>query len=212
VVLIDAAQSLPHLTVDVQQLNCDFLVGSAHKMYGPTGVGFLFGKRELLEKMPPYQGGGEMIREVSFAGTTYNDIPFKFEAGTPNIADIIAFTPAINFVETIGRENIARHEAMLLERATKGFAEIEKVRLIGTAANKVGVLSFIIEGMHPFDVGMMLDAVGIAVRTGHHCTMPLMDHFDLEGTVRASFAIYNTVEEVDRLINSVKRIAKRAKK
>lgn len=211
IVMLDAAQSLPHLVVDVQELNCDFLTGSAHKMYGPTGIGFIYGKRSLLEKMPPYQGGGEMIREVSFAKTTYNDIPFKFEAGTPNIADIIAWEPAIRFVEGIGREVIAKHETALLQRATEGFRSIEKVRIIGTAADKVGVLSFIIEGMHPFDVGMMLDAVGIAVRTGHHCTMPLMDHFELEGTVRASFAVYNTEEEVDRLINAVKRIATRAK-
>jgi cysteine desulfurase/selenocysteine lyase len=211
VVLVDAAQSLPHMVVDVQKLNCDFLTGSAHKMYGPTGVGFVYGKRSLLEKMPPYQGGGEMIREVSFSGTTFNDIPFKFEAGTPNIADIIAFEPAIKFIESVGRENIAKHEINLLRRATEAFEKIDKVRIIGTAEEKVAVLSFIIEGMHPFDTGMMLDAVGIAVRTGHHCTMPLMEHFELEGTVRASFAVYNTEEEVDRLINSVKRIASRAK-
>ena len=212
IVLLDAAQSLPHMEVDVQYLNCDFLTGSAHKMYGPTGVGFVYGKRALLEKMPPYQGGGEMINEVTFDGTTYNDIPFKFEAGTPNIADIIAFEPAIRFVESVGRKNIARHETTLLQRATKGLEEIDNVRIIGKANEKVGVLSFIIEGMHPFDVGMMLDAVGIAVRTGHHCTMPLMNRFELEGTVRASFAVYNTEGEVDRLVKAVKRMAQRVVK
>ena len=212
IVLLDAAQSLPHMEVDVQYLNCDFLTGSAHKMYGPTGVGFVYGKRALLEKMPPYQGGGEMINEVTFDGTTYNDIPFKFEAGTPNIADIIAFEPAIRFVESVGRKNIARHETTLLQRATKGLEEIDNVRIIGKANKKVGVLSFIIEGMHPFDVGMMLDAVGIAVRTGHHCTMPLMNQFELEGTVRASFAVYNTEGEVDRLVKAVKRMAQRVVK
>ena len=211
VVLLDGAQALSHMDVDVQELNCDFLTGSAHKMYGPTGVGFLYGKRELLEKMPPYQGGGEMISEVTFEKTTYNDIPFKFEAGTPNIADIIAFNAAIEFIESVGKKHIAAHEAKLLAQATRAFEQIEKVKIIGTSAHKVAVLSFLIEGMHPFDTGMMLDAVGIAVRTGHHCTMPLMKQFELEGTVRASFAVYNTEEEVDRLINSVTKIASRVK-
>lgn len=211
VVLIDAAQALPHMDVDVQSLNCDFLAASAHKMYGPTGVGLLYGKRQLLEKMPPYQGGGEMIKEVTFDKTTYNDIPFKFEAGTPNIGDIIAFKPAIDFINTVGKQNIAKHETMLLERATKGFLGIDKMKLVGTASEKVSVLSFNIEGKHPFDIGMMLDATGIAVRTGHHCTMPLMDRFDIEGTVRASFAVYNTIDEVDRLIEGVKKIASRSR-
>ena len=212
VVLLDAAQALPHMEVDVQALDCDFLAASAHKMYGPTGVGILYGKRRLLEKMPPYQGGGEMIKEVTFARTTYNDIPFKFEAGTPNIADVIAFKPAIDFINTIGKENIARHEHALLQQATAGFQQIDSVQLVGTAKEKVSVLSFNITGMHPFDIGMMLDATGIAVRTGHHCTMPLMERFAIEGTVRASFAVYNTAEEVDRLIRSVERIAARVKK
>lgn len=210
-VLIDAAQALPHLEIDVKALNCDFLAGSAHKMYGPTGVGFLYGKREILDKIPPYQGGGEMIREVSFEKTTYNDIPFKFEAGTPNIADIIAWNEAIKFVNSLGKKNIAKHELALLTRATTGLKNISNVRIIGEAKEKVSVLSFVIDGMHPFDVGMMLDATGIAVRTGHHCTMPLMDHYNLEGTVRASFAVYNTIEEVDRLIAGVEKIAARAK-
>lgn len=211
VVLIDAAQALPHMEVDVQALNCDFLAASAHKMYGPTGVGILYGKRHLLEKMPPYQGGGEMIKEVTFAKTTYNDIPYKFEAGTPNIADIIAFKVAIDFITTIGKQQIGAHEDALLARATDGFMLLDHVQLVGTGLNKVSVLSFNIEGTHPFDVGMMLDATGIAVRTGHHCTMPLMDRFGIEGTVRASFAIYNTFDEVDRLINSVKKIADRVR-
>jgi cysteine desulfurase/selenocysteine lyase len=211
VVLLDAAQALPHMDVDVQSLNCDFLAASAHKMYGPTGVGILYGKRQLLEKMPPYQGGGEMIKEVTFKKTTYNDIPFKFEAGTPNIGDVIAYKPAIDFINSIGKQNIATYEDELLDRAIKGFSEIEKVQLVGTAKQRVSVLSFIIEGIHPFDVGMMLDATGIAVRTGHHCTIPLMDRFDIEGTVRASFAVYNNAEEVDRLIESVRKIADRAR-
>lgn len=211
VVLIDAAQALPHLEVDVQQLNCDFLVASAHKMYGPTGVGILHGKRKLLEQMPPYQGGGEMIKEVSFEKTTFNDIPFKFEAGTPNIGDIIAFEAAINFINRLGKKHIAEYESTLLKYATEQLSQIDKVKLIGTAKNKVAVLSFIIEGMHPFDVGMMLDARGIAVRTGHHCTMPLMDRFDIEGTVRASFAVYNTKEEIQRMVEGVEKIVSRIK-
>ncbi len=211
-VLLDAAQALPHSLVDVQELDCDFLAASAHKMYGPTGVGILYGKREVLEAMPPYQGGGEMISEVTFAKTTYNDIPFKFEAGTPNIADVIAFREAIAFVKELGLENIARHEAALLKQATEGLQAIEGVTLVGTAAHKVGVLSFNINGLHPFDTGMMLDALGIAVRTGHHCTMPLVARYGIEGTVRASFAVYNTSEEVDRLIQAVSRIAQRKRK
>jgi cysteine desulfurase/selenocysteine lyase len=211
IVLLDAAQALPHLEVDVQQLDCDFLAASAHKMYGPTGVGILYGKRKILESMPPYQGGGEMISQVTFEKTTYNDIPFKFEAGTPNIADIIAFAAAIDFINRLGKQNIGRYESELLDYATVGLNNIDKVKVIGTTKNKVAVLSFIIEGMHPFDIGMMLDARGIAVRTGHHCTMPLMAGFGIEGTVRASFAIYNTLEEVDRLIEGVTRIVARLK-
>jgi len=209
VVVIDAAQAMPHLHVDVQHLNCDFLAASAHKMYGPTGIGFLYGKRKWLEKMPPYQGGGEMIREVSFQKTTYNDIPYKFEAGTPNIADVIGFNRSVEFLLSIGRTSIAAYENDLIRYATSELEQIHRVTLVGTAKNKVSVLSFNIDGIHPFDVGMMLDARGIAVRTGHHCTMPLMDHFGLEGTVRASFALYNTRREVDYLAESLDYLIKR---
>ncbi|MCF6360971.1 MAG: cysteine desulfurase [Cyclobacteriaceae bacterium] len=211
VVLLDSAQAVAHLEVDVQSLDCDFLAASAHKMYGPTGVGFLYGKQHLLEEMPPYQGGGEMIKEVTFEKTTYNDIPFKFEAGTPNIADIIALNEAIGFINDLGKENIRIYEDELLKYATEKLEAIDKVKLIGTAKHKVGVLSFIIEGMHPFDVGMMLDARGIAVRTGHHCTMPLMQRFELEGTIRASFAVYNTFEEIDTMVASLQKITSRIK-
>lgn len=211
VVLLDAAQAVAHLEVDVQALDCDFLAASAHKMYGPTGVGFLYGKRHILEQMPPYQGGGEMIKEVTFEKTTYNDIPFKFEAGTPNIGDIIAFNEAIGFINDLGKENIRAYEDELLAYATQKLQAIDNLKLIGTAEHKVGVISFIFEDMHPYDVGMMLDARGIAVRTGHHCTMPLMERFELEGTVRASFAVYNTFEEIDVLAESLTKISKRIK-
>ncbi|BDD04120.1 aminotransferase class V-fold PLP-dependent enzyme [Aureibacter tunicatorum] len=210
-VLIDGAQATSHLEIDVVDLDVDFYAGSAHKMYGPTGVGFLYGKRAVLESMPPYQGGGEMIREVSFSGTTYNDIPFKFEAGTPNIGDVIALKHAIEFIENIGKSNISKHEQSLLKYATDKISKIDKVRIIGTAKEKVGVLSFIIEGLHHFDIGMMLDSRGVAVRTGHHCTQPLMARFGIEGTVRASFAAYNTFEEIDTLIEGVEKIAKLAR-
>jgi len=207
--LLDGAQSTTHLEVDVQELDCDFLTFSAHKIYGPTGVGVLYGKRELLEAMPPYQGGGEMIKEVSFTKTTYNTIPYKFEAGTPNIADVIAFGEAIGFVNQLGKTRIREHESRLLEYANEKCAGIKGFVPIGTAKEKVSVLSFVINNMHPFDVGMMLDASGIAVRTGHHCTQPLMERLKLEGTVRASFAVYNTMEEIDRLAESLTKIAKR---
>lgn len=206
VVLIDGAQAGAHLPIDVLQLDCDFYCLSSHKMYGPTGTGILYGKRELLEKMPPYQGGGEMIKEVTFKKTTYNDIPYKFEAGTPNIADTIAFKSAIDFINETGKENIAAHENDLLTYATDKVGALPGVRIIGSAPQKVSVLSFIIERIHPFDIGQMLDARGIAVRTGHHCTQPLMDHFGIEGTVRASFAVYNTKEEIDQLTIGLNRI------
>lgn len=206
VVLIDGAQAGAHLPIDVQQLDCDFYCLSSHKMYGPTGTGVLFGKKELLSKMPPYQGGGEMIKDVTFAKTTYNDLPYKFEAGTPNIADTIAFNSAMNFINEIGKENIAAHESHLLTYATEKVGALPGVRIIGSAPQKVSVLSFIIEGIHPFDIGQMLDARGIAVRTGHHCTQPLMDRFGIEGTVRASFAVYNTKEEIDYLADGLHRI------
>ncbi len=207
VVLIDGAQAGAHLEIDVQELNCDFYCLSAHKMYGPTGAGILYGKKELLEKMPPYQGGGEMIKEVTFEKTTYNDLPYKFEAGTPNIADVVALNFAIQFINQLGKENIAAHEHELLIYATEKVSALKGVRLIGTAKNKVSVLSFTVDGIHPFDIGQMLDARGVAVRTGHHCTQPLMDHFGIEGTVRASFAVYNTKHEIDSLADGLDRIS-----
>ena len=207
-VLLDGAQSTSHLEIDVQELDCDFLTFSAHKLYGPTGLGILYGKREILEAMPPFLGGGEMIREVSFERTTYNDIPFKFEAGTPNIADVIAFKPALDFINGIGKTAIKGHEDELLQYANDLLLPIKGFIPVGTAQNKVSVISFNIQGMHPFDVGQMLDARGIAVRTGHHCTQPLMKRFGIEGTVRASFSVYNSKSEVENLAESVSRIAK----
>jgi cysteine desulfurase/selenocysteine lyase len=206
VVLIDGAQAGAHLEIDVQDLDCDFYCLSAHKMYGPTGTGILYGKRELLEKMPPYQGGGEMIKEVTFGKTTYNDLPYKFEAGTPNIADVVAFKYAMDFIQELGKENIAAHEHSLLTYAAEKVSKLKGVRLVGTAKNKVGVLSFVIEGIHHFDIGQMLDSRGIAVRTGHHCTQPLMERYCIEGTVRASFAVYNTRKEVDQLVEGLERV------
>lgn len=206
VVIIDGAQAGAHLEIDVQDLNCDFYCLSAHKMYGPTGAGVLYGKKELLEKMPPYQGGGEMIKEVTFEKTTYNDLPYKFEAGTPNIADVIALNFAIQFINQLGKENMAAYEHELLTYATEKVSALKGVKLIGTSKNKVSVLSFTVDGIHPFDIGQMLDARGVAVRTGHHCTQPLMDHFGIEGTVRASFAVYNTKSEIDSLVEGLDRI------
>lgn len=206
VVLIDGAQAGAHLEIDVQELNCDFYCLSSHKMYGPTGTGILYGKQTLLELMPPYQGGGEMIKEVTFAKTTYNDLPYKFEAGTPNIADVIAFGRAIEFINGLGKENMAAHEHELLQYAKEKVGALPSVRLVGTAKEKVSVLSFVVEGIHPFDIGQMLDARGIAVRTGHHCTQPLMDRLKIEGTVRASFAVYNTKKEIDQLAEGLERV------
>lgn len=208
VVLIDGAQAGAHLEIDVQALDCDFYCLSSHKMYGPTGTGILYGRKELLEKMPPYQGGGEMIKEVTFEKTTYNDLPYKFEAGTPNIADVIAFGKAIEFITALGKENIAYHEHELLVYATDRLGVLPSVKFVGTAKEKVSVLSFVVKGIHPFDVGQMLDARGIAVRTGHHCTQPLMDRFGIEGTVRASFAVYNTKNEIDQLVEGLERVIK----
>jgi len=206
VVLIDGAQAGAHIDIDVQALDCDFYCLSSHKMYGPTGAGILYGKKDLLEKMPPYQGGGEMIKEVTFDKTTYNDLPYKFEAGTPNIADVVAFRHAMEFILETGRENIAAHEQELLEYATKRISELPSVTVVGSAVHKVGVLAFTVKGIHHFDVGQMLDARGIAVRTGHHCTQPLMECYGIEGTVRASFAVYNTTKEIDQLIEGLERI------
>jgi len=207
-VLIDAAQATPHLRTDVQALDCDFLALSGHKMYGPTGVGALYGKRSLLEAMPPYQGGGEMIKDVSFSGTTYNDIPYKFEAGTPNIGEVIALKSAVDFVEDLGLENIAAHEHELLMYANELLADVEGFQPIGTAENKASVISFLVDGVHPFDLGQLLDAKGIAVRTGHHCAQPLMELFQIEGTVRASFSVYNTKEEVKYFVEALKSAIK----
>ena len=212
VTLIDAAQAAPHHRMDVQDIDCDFLAFSAHKMYGPTGVGALYGKRRLLESMDPYQGGGEMIKEVTFEKTTYNDIPYKFEAGTPNIADVVAFKAAIDFIQSIGYTFIHNHEELLLNHANKVLLDIPGMTPYGQASEKASVFSFNIEGIHPFDIGMWLDAKGIAVRTGHHCTQPLMDWFKIEGTVRASMAIYNTIEELDIFAEALKDIVKKFKK
>lgn len=203
-VLVDGAQATSHLAVDVQDLGVDFYAFSAHKMYGPTGLGVLYGKRDLLEKMPPYQGGGEMIKDVSFGKTTFNDIPYKFEAGTPDIANVIALQEAIAFIDELGKENIAAHEAALTKHATEKLQEIDGVRIIGTAKEKVSVVSFEVEGIHHFDLGMWMDAKGVAVRTGHHCTQPLMDFYCIEGTARASFSVYNTIEEIDAFIEALK--------
>lgn len=206
VILIDGAQAAAHLPVDVQDLDCDFYCISAHKMYGPTGAGILYGKKELLEKMPPFFGGGEMIKEVTFKKTTYNDLPYKFEAGTPNIADVIGLKPAIEFIQSLGKQRIAVHEHDLLTYATSQLSSLKGIRLVGTAAEKVSIVSFVVEGIHHFDIGQMLDSRGIAVRTGHHCAQPLMDRLGIEGTVRASFAVYNTKSEIDKLVEGLDRI------
>ena len=205
-VLIDGAQATPHMKVDVQAINADFYCFSAHKMYGPTGVGILHGKKEILEEMPPYHGGGEMIKEVKFEGTTYNDLPFKFEAGTPNIVGGIGIEASIRFIEDIGIDNIAKQEAELLSYATQRLKEIGGIRFIGEAKDKAGVVSFIIEGVHPYDAGTILDKLGIAIRTGHHCAQPVMDRYCVPGTMRASFAVYNTKEEIDTFIEGVQRV------
>lgn len=207
-VLIDGAQACPHLKPDVQKLDVDFYVASAHKMCGPTGVGMLYGKEEWLRKLPPYQGGGEMIAEVTFEKTTYADLPHKFEAGTPNICGGIAFGAAIDYMNAIGFENIAAYEHELLAYATEKLLQIEGLKIYGTAKNKTSVISFNIEGIHPYDMGSILDKLGIAVRTGHHCAQPIMDYFKIPGTVRASFSFYNTKGEVDVLVDGVKRARK----
>ncbi|MEQ6165939.1 cysteine desulfurase [Ekhidna sp. MALMAid0563] len=209
ITLIDAAQAAPHIQIDVQELNCDFLAFSSHKMYGPTGVGVLYGRRDLLEAMPPYQGGGEMIKDVSFSGTTYNDIPYKFEAGTPNIGDVIAFKYAMDFIDELGHENIQAYEHELLEYANNRLESIPGFNAIGTADNKASVISFLIENVHQYDLGQLLDVRGVAVRTGHHCTQPLMDHLGIDGTVRASFAVYNTKEEIDVFCDALQSIVKK---
>ncbi|MGK7392787.1 MAG: aminotransferase class V-fold PLP-dependent enzyme [Candidatus Cyclobacteriaceae bacterium M2_1C_046] len=208
VVLIDGAQAGAHLPIDVQAFDADFYALSAHKFYGPTGAGALYGKRKLLEDMPPYMGGGEMIKDVSYEGTTYNDIPYKFEAGTPNIADVIAFGEAVKFLNDNSKEAFAKYEHDLIKYAHERLDTIKGITPVGTAANKVSIYSFKVENVHHFDIGQMLDARGIAVRTGHHCTQPLMDRLGIEGTVRASFAVYNTKEEIDKLAEGLEKILK----
>lgn len=204
-ILIDGAQACPHLVPDVQDLDVDFYTASAHKMCGPTGVGMLYGKEELLKKLPPYQGGGEMIEEVTFEKSTYAELPHKFEAGTPNICGGIAFGAAIDYMNSIGFENIATYENELLDYATQELNKIEGLKIYGTSKNKTSVISFNLEGIHPYDVGTILDKMGIAVRTGHHCTQPIMDFYSVPGTVRASFAFYNTLNEVDVFVEAVKK-------
>ena len=210
-VLIDGAQAIPHLKVDVQALDADFYTFSGHKVFGPTGIGIVYGKEKWLNAMPPYQGGGEMIDRVTFEKTTYNELPHKFEAGTPDIAGVVGLAAAIDYVESIGHDAIQAHEQALLEYATAQLQQIEGIRLVGTAKHKASVISFLIDGLHPYDIGTILDQQGIAVRTGHHCTQPLMDRFGIPGTVRASFAFYNSKEDVDRLVKGLERAVKMLK-
>ena len=202
-VLIDGAQALPHFKVDVIDLDVDFYVGSAHKIYGPTGVGILYGKEKWLNKIPPYQGGGEMIDEVTFEKTTYAKLPNKFEAGTPNIAGVIASAVALDYINKIGLEKIENREAELLDYATKKLLEIDEIKIYGDSSNKTSVISFNIGSIHPYDIGSIIDNEGIAVRTGHHCAQPIMDYFNISGTIRISMSFYNTIEEIDSLINSI---------
>ena len=208
-IVIDGAQSVPHFKIDVQKMDCDFFVFSGHKMYAPMGTGILYGKEEILRKIPPFHGGGEMIATCSFEETTYADLPFKFEAGTPNVGGNIALGAAIDFMEKIGQQNIQAHESALLDYAQKKLLEIEGLRIYGEKANRTGVVSFNLEGVGiASDVGMILDKLGIAVRTGHHCTQPIMNFFNIAGTVRASFAVYNTLEEIDVLLEGVRKAQK----
>ncbi|MBR7167212.1 MAG: cysteine desulfurase [Bacteroidales bacterium] len=206
-VLIDGAQAISHIAVDVQDIDCDFYCFSGHKMYAPMGVGVLYGKEAMLNDLPPYQGGGEMIKDVSFEKTTYNELPFKFEAGTPSVGDVLGLKTAIEFMETIGIANIANHEKRLLDYAVEQMKTVDDIRFIGTAPNKTSVVSFLVGSSHPYDVGTLLDKLGVAVRTGHHCTQPIMERYGIPGTVRASFAIYNTMEEIDEFVKALKRIA-----
>ncbi len=205
-VLLDGAQAVNHLKIDVHQLDCDFFAFSGHKLYGPTGIGALYGKVNLLEAMPPYQGGGDMISKVTFEKTTYNELPHKFEAGTPNIAGAIGLGAAVEYVDKIGIDNIAAHELELLNYATEQISDIPGLRIIGTSKNKTGVISFVLENIHPHDIGTFLDFEGVAIRTGHHCTQPLMQRFNIPATSRASFGLYNTKEEIDVLVSGLKKI------
>jgi cysteine desulfurase/selenocysteine lyase len=208
VTVIDGAQAVPHMAVDVQELGCDFYAFSGHKMFGPTGVGVLYGREALLERMPPWQGGGDMILAVSFAKTTYNSLPYKFEAGTPNISGTIGLGAAVDFFETLDLRGAHVHEQALLQYATAALSKIDGLRIVGTAADKASLISFAVDGVHPHDLGTILDEDGIAIRTGHHCAMPVMDFFKLPATARASFAFYNTFEEIDRLAAGVERARK----
>ncbi|MCB9014968.1 MAG: cysteine desulfurase [Lentimicrobiaceae bacterium] len=205
-VLVDGAQALSHLKIDVQDIDCDFYTFSAHKVYGPMGIGGLYGRQELLNTMPPYQGGGEMIRNVTFEKTTYNDLPFKFEAGTPNVGDVLGFGAALDYVNSIGIESIAAYENLLLQYATERFNSDPLIRIIGTAPGKASLISFLIDKIHPYDAGTIIDHFGIAVRTGTHCTQPLMDSLGIPGTIRASFAFYNTFDEIDKLVEAIKKV------
>lgn len=204
-VLVDGAQAASHLPIDVQALDCDFYCFSGHKMYAPMGVGVMYGKEQWLNEMPPYQGGGEMIKTVTFARTTYNELPFKFEAGTPAVGDVIGLQTAIRYIDSIGPEVMAGREQRLLQYATEKLLEIDGLQIVGTAPEKSAIISFNVNGIHPFDIGTLIDQMGVAVRTGHHCSMPIMEHFGIPGTLRASFAFYNTEEEVDRLVAAVKK-------
>lgn len=206
-VLIDAAQSVQHMALDVQKLDCDFLVFSGHKVYGPNGVGVLYGKEKWLNQMPPYQGGGEMIKTVSFKGTTFNELPFKFEAGTPDYPGVIALATALKYIKNIGLDSIKAYEDELLRYCTDELLKIEGLRIYGTSDKKSSVISFLVDNIHHYDMGMLLDKMGIAVRTGHHCAQPLMDELGIDGTVRASLAFYNTKEEIDQLVMGVKKVA-----
>ena len=203
--LIDGAQAVPHLKVNVQELGCDFYAFSGHKMFGPTGVGVLYGRETLLERMPPWQGGGDMILTVSFSKTVYNALPHKFEAGTPNISGVVGLGAAVDFMQSLDRDAVHAHEQELLEHATDALSAIEGLRVIGTAPDKASLISFVVEGVHPHDLGTILDGDGIAIRTGHHCAMPVMDFFEVPATARASFALYNTFDEIDRLAASIGR-------
>lgn len=205
VAFIDGAQALPHMKVDVKDLDADFYAFSGHKVYGPTGIGILYGKKALLEAMSPFHGGGEMIKEVRYDGFSINDLPYKFEAGTPNICGAIALGEAIDFMNDLGLDAIAKHESALLTYATEKMEAIEGVKIYGTSEHKASVVSFLVDGVHPFDLGVLLDKQGVAIRTGHHCCQPLMNHFEIEGTCRASFALYNSIDEVDAFIQSLKK-------
>jgi len=205
-VLVDGAQAVAHQTVDVRALDCDFYAFSGHKLYGPTGIGVLYGREQLLEAMPPWQGGGDMILTVAIQASTWNSLPWKFEAGTPNMSGAVGLAAAIDYIESLGRECIAAHEQSLLTHATAALSQVPGLRLIGTAPHKAGVLSFVLEGIHPHDIGTILDREGVAIRTGHHCAMPAMDWFGVPATARASFGCYSTVADIDALVAGIQRV------